>query len=1529
MSSSSEADAEERTGTAGVPDVVRILLEDRRKRDDELAEERARRDEEQTRLTKRMEEQLDMMRRLVEGTTRRDGDRSTGSSESRDKLVLSKFAEGDDIEAYLTTFERMMTVYGVDESRWAIKLAPQLTGRAQQAYAAMSSTDAGAYQKVKKAIFRRYDINEETYRQRFRTARLKEGEAYTELATRLEDLAKKWTADCDTVHAVIEKVVVEQLLNTMPRDLRIWMCERKPTTGKEVGVLADDYVLARSRSRVEPPKQDKTKGGATQETRKCHSCGLEGHLARNCTKKDRGQPNEPEPKEKPKEKSPRDRTERRCYNCHQRGHIAIHCPGANYCEDVSSTGRQVGGDQGVVVGELGGGDRDVVGSGCEVVQGDGGMGEAGQGYSTGCEVVRDAGGVGRAGIMETNCLLEDRSMKRRGMVEGTEVHDMVIDTGCSRTMVRQNLVPDNKMKAGEDIMVRCAHGDIVKYPLADVELDIDGVAVTVTAAVSERLPVSALLGTDIPGLVGFLHPDAPTDSGSDALVVTRAKAKELANAEASQQRKEEQDGVHPNPLLDVPTVSPPSHMAFLPEDPLLGREWTDDMFEQPRDKPRQSRREKREVRHRHGLVRAKDKKQTGVPNFPPEVLRRDLQQMQESDHSLEVVRKMVSDASEPSAPRVFWEGGLLYRQGKPRGASKLEESGVAQLVLPKDCRRRVLELAHTVPLAGHLGKKKTLARVSRRFYWPTMHKDVADFCRSCGTCQKFQRRKVPRAPLIPLPVIDEPFSRVAMDIVGPLPRSCSGNRYVLVLCDYSTRYPEAIPLRAIDAETIALELVKIFSRVGIPQEILTDQGSNFQSQLLKELYRLLHINALRTSPYHPQTDGLVERFNQTLKSMLRKVATDNGKDWDKLIPPLLFAYREVPQESTGFSPFELLYGRDVRGPLDVLKESWEAERRSDLNVIAYITLMRERLEEMSEHVHKNMQSAQTRQKSWYDKNARERSFQPGDQVLVLLPTSTSKLTAQWQGPYTVVERVGKVNYRIRMPDRRKKQTVFHVNMLRKWHTPAAAGFTTTCVPTDKEVDDIPSWNDAEGGRASVGSQLTPAQCQELGSLLAKFEPLFQTLPGHTSIAEHRISTGDATPVRLSPYRIPHAFRETVHRELKEMLEHGVIEHSNSDWAAPLVTVQKKDQTLRLCVDYRRLNALSKSDAYPMPRVDELIDRVGGAKYVSTLDLTKGYWQVSVAESDREKTAFTTPYGLFQFKRMPFGLKGAPATFQRMVDKLLNGMSDFASAYIDHVIVFSSNWKDHMSHLGAVLKRIQEAGLTVKRKKCQFAMPECVYLGHVVGSGRVSPEEAKVQAVRDFDTPKTKTQVRSFLGIAGYYRRFIPHYAALALPLTDLARKSQHNKVVWTPECAQAFEQLKTALCTTPVLKSPEFDKPFILQTDASDRGVGVVLSQVGNDGQDQPVAYYSRKLLPREERYSTVEKECLAIKLSIQAFHPYLMGRTFSIQTDHRSLEWLNRIRDNNARLTRWSLFLQGYSYAVEYRTGRKNGNADALSRMW
>ena len=333
---------------------------------------------------------------------------------------------------------------------------------------------------------------------------------------------------------------------------------------------------------------------------------------------------------------------------------------------------------------------------------------------------------------------------------------------------------------------------------------------------------------------------------------------------------------------------------------------------------------------------------------------------------------------------------------------------------------------------------------------------------------------------------------------------------------------------------------------------------------------------------------------------------------------------------------------------------------------------------------------------------------------------------------------------------------------------------------------------------------------------------------------------------------------------------GVIEPSNSEWAFPIVLVGKKDGSLRMCVDYRRLNAAAEAYAYPMPRVDDLIDTLGEAKYVTTLDLARGYWQVPVQESSRKYTAFATPFGLYQFKVMPFGLHGAPATFQRMMDVVLRDCTDYAAAYLDDVIIHSSNWEDHISHVTNVLLKLRSAGLTVKPKKCQIAMGQCTYLGHIVGNGEVKPEETKVEAVRNYPTPTTKKQVRAFLGLTGYYRKFIPSYADLAASLTDLTKKKAPNRIRWTPECEAAFVALKEVLCAHPILRSPDFKREFTLQTDASDTGVGALLSQYDDDGIDHPIAYFSRKLLPRETRYSTVEKECLAIKLATHAFRVYL-----------------------------------------------------------
>lgn len=282
---------------------------------------------------------------------------------------------------------------------------------------------------------------------------------------------------------------------------------------------------------------------------------------------------------------------------------------------------------------------------------------------------------------------------------------------------------------------------------------------------------------------------------------------------------------------------------------------------------------------------------------------------------------------------------------------------------------------------------------------------------------------------------------------------------------------------------------------------------------------------------------------------------------------------------------------------------------------------------------------------------------------------------------------------------------------------------------------------------------------------------------------------------------------------------------------------------------------------------------------------------------------------------------------RLMDQVLKGADKYANAYFDDTSVFSSTWTQHLADMRDVFERVKLANLTIRPSKCFVGFQEVPLLGHVVGNGKVRPQEAKVSAVKDFPIPKTKSQVRAFLGLVGYYRRFIPKFSSVAAPLSDLTKKNKANQVVWLEECQAAFTKLKQALVEAPVLQNPNFNRPFVLQTDASDRGIGAVLSQDGADGQEHPIAYLSRKLLTREVSYSAVEKECLAIVWGVQKLHTYLYGRSFTIQTDHQPLRWLNQIRDKNQRLLRWSLTLQQYRFVMEHRSGAANRNADGLSR--
>ena len=295
--------------------------------------------------------------------------------------------------------------------------------------------------------------------------------------------------------------------------------------------------------------------------------------------------------------------------------------------------------------------------------------------------------------------------------------------------------------------------------------------------------------------------------------------------------------------------------------------------------------------------------------------------------------------------------------------------------------------------------------------------------------------------------------------------------------------------------------------------------------------------------------------------------------------------------------------------------------------------------------------------------------------------------------------------------------------------------------------------------------------------------------------------------------------------------------------------------------------------------------------------------------------------------MPFGMKSAPATFQRMINKVLSGLDTFSGAYLDDILIYSKTFEDHLVHLEKVFNCLQEAKLIAKPSKCVIGHAQIVYLGHLVGSGEMYPLKSKVECLRQFPIPETKKQLRSFLGLASYYRRYIPNFSSIATPLTDRTGKKFPNKIKWTPECDKSFQNLKNKLSTYPVLHLPGFTKPFIVQVDASDNGIGAVLCQSGKD-EDHPIVYCSRKLLDREKKLSTTEKECLGIVWAVETLRPYLYGNHFYIETDHNPLVWLNKCKDMNQKLLRWSLILQQYSFTIRHKSGVNHKNADALSRM-
>jgi transposase InsO family protein len=450
-------------------------------------------------------------------------------------------------------------------------------------------------------------------------------------------------------------------------------------------------------------------------------------------------------------------------------------------------------------------------------------------------------------------------------------------------------------------------------------------------------------------------------------------------------------------------------------------------------------------------------------------------------------------------------------------------------------------------------------------------------------------------------------------------------------------------------------------------------------------------------------------------------------------------------------------------------------------------------------------------------------------------------------------------------------------------------------------------------------------------MLSRHRAMWDGHLGTFTATSHRIElVPDARPVHCQPYRAGPQARQAETTEVDKMLKAGVIEPATSEWASPVVLVPKPDGSLRFCIDYRRLNAITVRDTYPLPRMDECIDSLGDAVVFSTLDCNSGYWQIPLHESDRDKTTFCSHAGTFRFLRMPFGLRNAPATFQRAIDIILSGLKwRTCLVYLDDIIIYSTSREDHYRHVDEVLTTLGRAGLSLKLKKCHFFQEAVDYLGHVIRPGRLEVAEKNTVALKEAKLPKTQTELKSFLGLCNVYRRFVARFAAIAAPLTALLRKETPFQLPpLSEEQRKAFETLRERLLSPPVLALPRAEGHYFLDTDASATQLGCCLRQTQPDGSTLPLGFWSRSLTPAEKNYSTTEKECLAIVWAVTHLRPYLERQKFTVVTDHQALRWVMNLSDAQGRLARWRLRLAEFDFHVEYRPGASNHAADTMSRL-
>ena len=1435
---------------------------------------------------------------------------------------LSPFDDKDDIDSYIHRFEQYAKIEKWPENTWSIYLAALLKGKALDVYTRLPLEEAKNYKVLKEALLKRYEKTEEGYRKLFYSVRPEVGESQSQFIVRLANYLMKYiefSGITQTFEGLMELLVKEQYLATCSKELEIFLRERSIKMLDELAKNAEQFLTAHKnkgfysnretrhekRDDYRDTKRDDKNARSPKKPvvsndgkRRCWICGSTKHVAKDCEDKTGKRTNKAmamrttnhdryEAQSEDEDRETEYQQELAAMDMRDLRPIR-----SNFNRDTAYTGNKQNKfnkwkrptDSRMEEKEvkmhcvahnremckdcirLPGNDNNHA---CNAMLADT------LELKCGCKlpIVADACRV----------TVRDNMPVSEGYLNGKAVN-VLRDSGCSTVVIRRDLIEDSQLTGAE---LRCIliDGTIRKVPVAKVILDTKYFKGEIDA-VCMRKPLYDVIIGNIAGV---------NDNWSQDEISDEIRVSDAAQTEQNGEIEETQAVVTRRMARDENKT----------RKPLKVIEGMDDA-----------------------------------------ITREEFIKLQKEDETLRVFwdRSCSQEAYKElklKEAKFIVKAEVLYRQYK-----HTDSIIYTQLLLPSCLRSRVVEMAHEGIMSGHQGITKTRDRVLSQFWYPGITAEVVRFCKSCDICQRtVAKGRVTRVPLGQMPIIETPFERVAVDLIGEIkPKTDRGHRWILTVIDYATRYPEAVALKDISTETVAEALVEIYSRVGIPKEVLSDQGTQFVSNIMKEVSRLISVRQLITSPYHPICNGLVEKFNGTLKAMLKKVSSEKPRDWDRYIAPLLFAYRGVKQESLGFSPFELLYGRSVRGPMEILRELWTKENMEGeiKTTYEYVLDLRNRIADTCELARTELAKAQEKQRNYYNKKAVKRELKVGGKVLVLRADDNNKLLMHWQGPYKVIARENENDYRIEM---KGKSRLYHVNMLKEYtervdktneqaQVEIDENNTFECVSAaviEPEEQDEAELDLFETGQTEsfrdvdVNPDLNENERLQVLELIEEFQDIFTDRPRITNLGLHEINLTADEPIRSKPYPLPHAMRAQLSSEIDSMISMDIIEKSTAAYASPVVMVKKADNSVRVCCDYRKLNKITVFDPEPMITADDIFVKLNGNRYFSKFDLSKGFWQVKMKETDKQYTAFISHQGLYQFKVMPFGLVNSGATFSRIMRLLLENAQHLYN-YLDDVLAPTNDWKQHMIVLRDLFERVRKANLSIRPTKCSVGYFHESFLGFDVSAEGLKPAVALVDKMLKAIRPVSKKQLRSLLGLVGFYRRFIPHFASVAAPLTDLTKKGSPNTLEWGPAQQNAFIALRKVIASQPVLSLPDYSKQFLLQTDASDQGIGAVLLQE-KEGMRHPIGFASRKLLPREQNYATIERECLAIVWGIGKFDNFLYGQHFLLEVDHEPLKYLNECNFKNGRLTRWALSIQPYRFTVRHIKGSLNVGADFLSR--